>query len=158
MAQTTKTVSVIGQVRHAARNPIALSVGAILGGFAPAASFVLAHVEHAAPDSVKGFIKCLFILGALVFSAKSVYQWTSKAFADGQKAAGFVVVLEGAMLLTDTALLSYAALALLIGINAVAAGCNLALQDAPKSEKKFGKVKLTGSAANDNAKRAAKVA
>jgi hypothetical protein len=157
MSKTTKTVSVIEQVRQATGNPIALGIGSILGGFAPSASFVLAHVEHAAPDSLKGFIKCLFILGALIFSAKSVYQWTSKAFADGQKAAGFVVVLEGAMLLTDTQALSYAALALLIGINAAAAGCNLALQDAPKPKSK----KLGSSVvANDNgiAKRNRKVA
>jgi hypothetical protein len=151
MSKTTKTVGVMEQLRLACQNPGALTVGSVIGAFPPSASFVLAHVEHAAPDSLKGFLKCLFILGALVFSAKSVYQWCNRAFADNHKALGYVVVLEGVMLCTDTHLLSYSALALLIGINAIANGCNLALQDEPKSMKKVGR----SAAANDNGKRKA---
>jgi hypothetical protein len=154
MSKTTATVGVIEQVRVATGNLPALIVGGILGGVVPVASYQLAHNEYTHFWS----IKTLLILGALVFSAKSVMAWTKRAFADTYKALGWTVLVEGVMLNTDAHWLSFTMCGLLIAVNTVATGCNLALQDMPKKPKSK---KLGSSAvANDNgiAKRNRKVA
>lgn len=165
MATTkTETVSVIEQARISTGNPLALSIGAVLGGVVSLAAFVIVHVEHPELWSLKS----LFVAGALAFSAKSVFQWTSKAFQDTAKALGWTILVEGCMLISDTSWLNYLMLGLLIGINACATGCNLALQDqadheaskaraeklakdkAKRAEKRMAKVQMSGNIANDN--------
>lgn len=156
-SKKTKIVGVIQQCRNAFGSPIALVVGAVLGGVVALASFIIKHCEKPELWSLKS----LFVVAALMFSAKSVYQWTYSAFQDDWfKAAGWVVLVEGCMLISDTAWLTYLMLGLLIIINSIATGCNLAMQDLaqkPKA-KKLGRVNLSGEVANNNAKRAARVA
>ena len=121
---------VIAQVRTAAKNPVALAIGALLGGFVPAATYMVAHNE------AKGFnmAMCL-VIGGLVYSAKTVFQWGRMAFNDTAKALGFVLLIEGVMVTSKTGWLALAALAYLVSINAVATGCLLALRDAPPAAK-----------------------
>jgi len=108
-------------------NRLATSIGAVLGGFVPASCFVLAHLEIA-----KEFWydpKTALVIGGLVFSAKTVYQWGKMAFRDGSKALGFVLLIEGVMIFSGTTWLAHLALALLVGINAVATGAILSDSD-----------------------------
>jgi len=119
---------VVAQVRLAfrPRARLATLLGCLLGGFVPVASFILAHRE-AEFDDLHGWLAVLLVLGGLVFSAKTVLEWGSMAFHDGRKALGLVVILEGSMTLSHTPWLAGAALAYLVGINALATGCTLSL-------------------------------
>lgn len=171
MATKTETVSVIEQARISSSNLAALGIGMVLGGVVSLAAFVIIHIEGVDLNTWKGWVKLVMVAGALAFSAKSVYQWTSKAFNDSWKAAGWTVLVEGVMLITDTHWLSYLMLGLLVVINAMAAGCNLALQDMAVKEARLAKeeklskerekraaAKVTKAltkvaAANDNARR-----
>ena len=72
------------------------------------------------------------VLGCALFSALSVYKFGRAAFGDSRKALGFVIALEGVMLVS-TGATSAVALAVLILINAVANGSVIALaRDATK--------------------------
>jgi hypothetical protein len=71
------------------------------------------------------------VAGGLVYSAKTVWQWGRLAFACPWKATGFVLLLEGVMVLSRIEWLSVAALVYLVGINAIATGCLLARSDRP---------------------------
>jgi hypothetical protein len=124
------------QLRRATRSPLALTLGAALGGLVPASTYVVAHCGElvrveggtiaAASCEHPGW---LLVLGGLLFSAKTVYTWTAAAFADRAKALGFVVLVEGALLLSPSPVLSYVALAYLVAINALGTGARLALLD-----------------------------
>jgi len=123
-------LGVIGQVRSAMGNPVALFLGALFGGFVPVGSHHLAHYE------ARGFdIAALLVVGGLIYSAKTVYQWGKLAFECPWKAIGFVVLVEGIMVASKTPWLSFAALAYLVVINAMATGCQLALRDMPAEVK-----------------------
>ncbi len=120
---------VVECVRKALRpeNRLATFIGSVLGGFVPVSCFVLAHIEIA-----KEFYtdpKTFLLLGGLVFSAKTVYQWGKMAFRDGSKALGFVLLIEGVMVFAATGWLSQLALGLLVVINAVATGATLSDSD-----------------------------
>ncbi len=122
-----KPLTIVQQVRAALRPKarLATSVGFLLGGFVPLASYVLAHLEF---DQTRGWLQITsaFVAGGLIYSAKTVYEWASIAFQHAAKAAGFVVLLEGVMVASKTGWLSLAALVYLVVINGVATGCNLA--------------------------------
>jgi hypothetical protein len=98
--------------------------------YAVAHGFELVRVEGgtvvAAPWVHPGW---LLVLGGLLFSAKTVYAWTAAAFDDRAKALGFVVLVEGALLLAPSPALRYVALAYLVTINALGTGARLALRD-----------------------------
>jgi len=120
---------VISQVRTASGNPIALLVGCLLGGFVPLATYFVAHQE------VDGYNAALaLVIGGLVYSAKTVWQWGLLAFNCKYKATGFVLLVEGVMVLSHIRWLGVIALAYLVLINAVATGCALALRDKPAKQ------------------------
>lgn len=129
--KTVREVGVIGQVRVAGQNPVALAIGCLLGGFVPVASF---HVAHNEVTSFWSLATAL-VLGGLVYSAKTVFTWGKLAFSCTWKATGFVVLVEGVMVTSKSTWLALAALAYLVAINAVATGCTLALRDAPPAPK-----------------------
>jgi len=104
------------------RNRVALLAGGILGGFVPIATFVVGHLDTKTIPML-----WLLVAGGLIYSAMSVYDFAKQAFKSSLKSLGFVILIEGAMTFSTTECLSYAALGLLILINAVACGCNLAL-------------------------------
>ncbi len=75
------------------------------------------------------------VLGCALFSGLSVYKFGKAAFGDSRKALGFVLALEGVMLVSHGAT-STVALAVLILINAVANGSVIALaRDATRKQR-----------------------
>jgi hypothetical protein len=135
VTEARERLSLVDQVRRATyrKNRLAMWAGAILGGFVPLASYILAHYEVADRRGM------WFLVGAaLLFSAKSVFDFGCEAFDSPLKAFGFVMLLEGVMVLSSTWWLGGAALALLVGINAVETGTNLALDHSlAKPERKL---------------------
>jgi len=131
------TLGPIAQLRAATRNPGALALGALLGGFVPVASALTAHYGRLLVYAADGLHvgtwadpRWIVVVGGLGFSAKSVYQWTWTAFRrDRFKAAGFVALLECTLLLAPLPELQCAAAAYLILINMLSAGDALASQD-----------------------------
>lgn len=133
---TQHTPGPLEQLRSATRSPLALALGAALGGLVPVTTYAVAHgfelvrVEGgtiaAASWEHPGWV---LVLGGLLFSAKTVYAWTAAAFDDRAKALGFVVLVEGALLLAPSPELRYVALAYLVTINALGTGAQLALRD-----------------------------
>jgi len=124
-----RTLGVVAQVRMAFQRQqlLATLLGGLLGGFVPAATFTVAHQEVLATVPLRHQPLALLVLGGLVYSAKTVYAWGRMAFASGAKALGFTLLIEGVMTCSSVEWLSYAALAYLIAINAIATGCILAL-------------------------------
>lgn len=125
---TPRKVGVVKQIREAftRKNALGTIIGLLLGGFVPVGSFVLCHHELPRIDAPWAWRTiALLVLGGLVFSAKTVWQWSAAAFQDRWKATGFVLLVEGTMVWAHTPWLSYAALGVLVGINGVATGVTL---------------------------------
>ncbi|MCK9567454.1 hypothetical protein M0R72_00730 [Candidatus Pacearchaeota archaeon] len=119
--------SVIDQIRIAfSVSAIGSLVGIVLGASIPLTTFMIAHHE------VKEFwsFYTALVAGGLIFSANSVFFWTKAAFRSSVKALGFVVLIEGAMILSKIEWLGYLGLGILIAINAVASGANLVIKPA----------------------------
>ena len=118
------------QLGVAARTPSSARLGARLGGVVPWFARELAHAElpaaWAAGRTGVSALVVVVILGCAAFSMVSVYKFGRAAFGDRRKAIGFVLALEGVMLVTQGRT-STVALALLIAINAIANGCTIAL-------------------------------
>jgi hypothetical protein len=66
------------------------------------------------------------VLGCALFSAITVYKFGRATFNDSRKALGFVLAIEGVMIVS-TGATSAVALAVLIAINALANGSSIAL-------------------------------
>jgi len=124
------TTDVVTQLVCAFRNPQAAAIGALIGGLVPWFGRTLAHEEI--PSTWSGgnhgiaLAMIAVVLGCACFSALSVYKFGKAAFGDSRKAIGFVLALEGVMLISHGAT-SVVALAVLILINAVANGSVIAL-------------------------------
>jgi len=119
-------LSVVDQLRRAFSpgHRLGALIGTLVGSFVPLASYVLIHGEAA----LKSWLVVL-VLGSLIFSALSVYQWAAAAFQSGLKAAGFCVLVEGTMALSRTEWLGLTALGLLVIVNVIS--CAVALQVGP---------------------------
>ena len=124
------TTDVVTQLECAIRNPHAALIGALIGGLVPWFGRTLAHDQVPAAWSAGNIslaiVMIAVVLGCAVFSALSVYKFGNAAFGDKRKALGFVLALEGVMLVS-TGTTSVVALAVLILINAVANGSVIAL-------------------------------
>lgn len=120
-----RATGVVSQVRVALSRQHALptTIGAVLGGFVPVATYAVAHREIAA--STHGYAMLALVMGGLLFSAKTVWQWGRAAFSDPWKATGFVLLLEGVMTLSGQQSVAIAALIVLTSINAIATGVTL---------------------------------
>lgn len=124
------TTDVMTQLACAIRNPQATLLGAIVGGLVPWFGRTLAHDEipntwHAGSPEL-AIAMVAIVLGCACFSALSVYKFGRAAFGDSRKAFGFVLALEGVMVVSHGAT-SNVALAVLIGLNAIANGSVIAL-------------------------------
>lgn len=116
-------LSVVDQVSEALkpRNRVAAILGGVLGGAIPALTFAVAHWETASNPYA-----WLFVAGGLAYSARTVFYWMRRATGTVIGALGFVVLTESVM--TFAALsLAGASLILLVAINALATGAQLAL-------------------------------
>ena len=120
----------VDQVRIALRprNRLATSLGFLLGGFVPLASFFVAHFELSSLSPLYSQKALYLVLGGLAYSAKTVWQWGTIAFQNAFKAVGFVVLLEGVMVTSHIMWLAITALVYLMAINGIATGCNLTTQ------------------------------
>ena len=130
------TTDIVTQLECAARNPQAALLGALIGGIVPWFARTLAHDQVPAAWSAGhrsiAMLMIAVVLGCACFSAISVYKFGRAAFGDARKALGFVLALEGVMLVS-TGATSVVALVVLIAINAIANGSVIALaRDATK--------------------------
>ncbi len=127
----TAKIGILDQVSLAAqpKNRLASFMGSILGGFIPIASFVLAHIECPTYP-----IMWILVAAGMVYSAITVYEWASIAFKYWAKAFGFVVLVEGVAIFAHTPQIFYAALTILVTINAVATAYTLVSDREEKRE------------------------
>ena len=130
------TTDVVTQLEVAFRNPHAALIGAVLGGLVPWFGRTLAHEEipsaWSSGSTGLALILLAVVIGCGIFSGISVYKFGRAAFGDARKALGFVLALEGVMLVSHGTT-SAVALAVLVLINAVANGSVIALaRDATK--------------------------
>ena len=109
------------------RNRLATALGFLGGGAVPAATYAEAHfgLDLARPLHLQ--VTTWAVLGGLLFSAKTVFNWAKLAFRDSWKAAGYVVLLEGIMITSRVPVLPLVLLVILVAINGVATGCTLGL-------------------------------
>lgn len=121
------SMGVVGQVRVAfsAEHRLAATVGAVFGGFVPVAAYVMSHREVPTLAGWRLAVAVAIVAGGLVVSARTVYAWAAAAFADRVKAVGFTVLVEGVLTFAQHDALSLSALALVVVVNGVAAGCRL---------------------------------
>jgi hypothetical protein len=108
-------------------------IGFLLGGLVPVTTYVVAHyeIDYASPLYLQ--LSAVMVLGGLLYSATTVFSWGKRAFASNSKALGFVVLTEGALVVSHIVWLSLFALAYLVMINGIATGCTLALDHKSKS-------------------------
>lgn len=124
------SVDIVTQLECAVRHPQATAIGAVIGGLVPWFARTLAHEEI--PDAWSdgnrslALVMIAVVLGCACFSALTVYKFGRAAFGDSRKALGFVLALEGVMLISHGGT-SAGALAILILINAVGNGSVIAL-------------------------------
>ena len=133
------TTDVVTQLECAIRNPHAALIGALIGGLVPWFGRTLAHDQvpaaWSAGNTALVAVMLAVVLGCALFSALSVYKFGKAAFGDTRKALGFVLALEGVMLVSHGAT-STVALVVLVLINAVANGSVIALaRDATRRQR-----------------------
>ena len=134
MKSARKHTGIVDQVRTAFSRDhrLATVVGILLGAIVPLATFTVAHNEVDWAQPLNPAVA--FVVGGLVYSARTVYDWGRLAFVSAPKAVGFTVLLEGSMVASQTGWLSIAALVYLCAINAIATGVTLARGSMPKPE------------------------
>ena len=124
------TTDVVTQLECAIRRPQATLIGALVGGLVPWFARTLAHDQLPATWSAGNqglaMVMLAVVLGCAVFSAITVYKFGRATFGDTRKALGFVLAIEGVMLVS-TGVTSTVALVVLILINALANGAAIAL-------------------------------
>ncbi len=129
-ADRSAAVDVVSQLECAVRRPQATLVGALVGGLVPWFARTLAHDQLPTAWSAGNLglaaVMLAVVLGCACFSAITVYKFGRATFGDARKALGFVLAIEGVMLVS-TGATSAVALAALIAINAVANGSAIAL-------------------------------
>ena len=124
------TVDVVTQLECAIRRPQATLIGALVGGIVPWFARTLAHDQLPAAwssgNTGLAMVMIAVVLGCAIFSAITVYKFGRATFGDTRKALGFVLAIEGVMLVS-TGATSTVALVVLIAINALANGAAIAL-------------------------------
>lgn len=121
-----RNAGVVEQVRIALarEHRLATLIGALLGAVVPFVTFIVAHYQLSAEPWRDP--KALLVLGGLLYSARTVYQWGRLALDSWPKALGFTVLLEGVMVASSQLWLAVVALVYLCLINAIATGVTLA--------------------------------
>ncbi len=123
------TVDIVSQLECAIRYPQATLIGALVGGLVPWFARTLAHEQLPATWSTNhslALVMLAVVIGCGVFSGLTVYKFGRATFGDQRKAIGFTLALEGVMLVS-TGATSVVALAVLVLINALGNGSNIAL-------------------------------
>jgi len=124
------TTDIVSQLEVAVRYPHATLIGALVGGLVPWFARTLAHEQlpEAWSNGSRGLalVMLAVVLGCAAFSALTVYKFGRATFSDTRKAIGFTLALEGVMLVS-TGATSGVALAVLVLINALGNGANIAM-------------------------------
>ena len=124
------TTDIVTQLECAIRRPQATLIGALIGGLVPWFARTLAHDQlptaWSSDNTGLALVMLAVVLGCAVFSAITVYKFGRATFGDTRKALGFVLAIEGVMLVS-TGVTSTVALVALILINALANGSAIAL-------------------------------
>jgi RsiW-degrading membrane proteinase PrsW (M82 family) len=136
MKNASKSIPITVQLQIATRkgNRLATAIGAVLGTVVPVMVYAVTHKLPMLPmNELPFWVLAVMALGGCFFSMKSVIVWGRMAFQqDTVKAVAFALLLEGMLvmsgLLEDMYWLGYASLAYLCLINAVSAGCSIALE------------------------------
>jgi len=144
------TTDVVSQLECAIKNPHAALMGAVIGGLVPWFGRTLAHDQipsaWSSGSTSLAIVMLAVVIGCGIFSGLSVYKFGKAAFGDSKKAFGFVLALEGVMLVSHGAT-SAIALAVLIGINAIANGSVIALAREATNKKRAAVVKSAATRA-----------
>lgn len=124
----------IAELRHATRSPVALAVGAAVGGAAPLTNYFTIHCGHLVRFDGNVHIDLwsplwVLVAGSFALSSKSVFRWAANTFGDRWSAAGIVAMLEGNLILSPHPAMGICALVFLVLLNAAAYGSALALRD-----------------------------
>lgn len=123
------TTDIVSQLECAIRYPQATLIGALVGGLVPWFARTLAHDQLPSTWSSNhglAMVMLAVVIGCGVFSGLTVYKFGRATFNDTRKALGFTLALEGVMLVS-TGVTSVVALLVLIVINALGNGSNIAL-------------------------------
>jgi len=148
------TTDVVTQLECAIKNPHAALIGAVIGGLVPWFGRTLAHdtipAAWSAGHTSFAMAMIVVVLGCALFSALSVYKFGKAAFGDARKALGFVLALEGVMLVS-TGATSSVALVVLVLINAVANGSVIALSRAATCKQREADARRTATRARNRA-------
>jgi len=124
------TTDIVTQLECAVRHPQATLIGALVGGIVPWFARTLAHGEvpraWSSGNHGLAFAMLAVVLGCACFSAITVYKFGKATFNDTRKALGFVLAIEGVMLVS-TGTTSSVALAVLVANNALSNGSAIAL-------------------------------
>jgi len=123
------TTDIVSQLECAIRYPHATLIGALVGGLVPWFARTLAHDQLPATWSSNhglAMVMLAVVLGCACFSGITVYKFGRATFSDKRKALGFVLAIEGVMLVS-TGVTSGVALAVLVLINALSNGSSIAL-------------------------------
>jgi len=124
------TTDIVSQLECAIRYPQATLIGALVGGLVPWFARTLAHVQLPAAWSAGNhglaLAMLVVVIGCAIFSGLTVYKFGKATFGDDRKALGFTLALEGVMVVS-TGATSAVALAVLILINALSNGSNIAM-------------------------------
>jgi len=129
-ADRSATIDIVSQLECAIRRPQATLIGALVGGLVPWFARTLAHQEipMAWSSGNRGLAAVMIavVVGCAIFSGLTVYKFGCSVFNEVRKALGFVLALEGVMLVAH-GITSAVALAILVLINAVGNGSAIAL-------------------------------
>lgn len=138
-AEDLAALGVMDQIRVAfsGKHLSGTVIGFLLGGIIPFTTYMVSHdseLQGCTFWTLWMHLSWYMVLGGLIFSAKTVFKWTKKAFNDGWKGMGFVVLLEGVMTTFHCQWLCIIILSYLVLINGIATGCNLAFGNALKNK------------------------
>jgi hypothetical protein len=147
------------QLECAIRRPQATLIGALVGGLVPWFARTLAHQEVPAAWSAGNhglaMVMIAVVLGCACFSALTVYKFGRATFGDKRKALGFVLAIEGVMLVSH-GVTSVVALVVLIAINALANGSSIALAREATCKRREAAARATATRASKRGHTAAK--
>lgn len=122
-------ISLVDKIKKACQkqNKIAMITGFIFGFLPPLASFELIDNE------VQQYSYMWIVVAAcLMYSAISVWSTAKIAFNNGWKAFAYVVLMEGILAFSHIMWLRVIILGLLIVINGISSGCDIALDQKKK--------------------------
>lgn len=111
---------------------IAACFGGIMGGLIPLCSYIGIHYEV---DFTKEYYlqwQWWVVVFCLGFSLPKVYQWARIGFQSWMAGACFALAIELVMISYRNIYISLACLLVLMSINAISAGANIALKRQPK--------------------------